>query len=514
VGKVVDDTVVNDQLADERVDERVDESSHIEPKHVDESSHIEPKHKEKELLTPPSDSTKEPTEQLSDYNAILLEVFRLIDTNSNGSIEKTELMLALRPNNKAYKMIQASEYLVPLLQPRHIGATFKEMATTTPGSVTMEEFVAYATRVVEVEDVDRQEKIAAIEKEITETAKLRDERVHMLRESVEYAEDEATLSTLLEMIPTNEDPRFVLLSKQAKEKLDKLKTQEVEGDSTVSLDQMLTTTADIDGRAPMAEVMDGPALPDLLPDGWEEHTDEESGAPYFYNTISGAQVWERPVAVENTVAEDDNNRTEVAGEDGAPIVANEKTGDIEDENGAVAKVEALVFTVDDVEDAGIGTSAGAGEVVEEGEINVEKTVVVEEGGTVLEEAVVISEAENVNNNSDIGEKEEIVVATGEDQEETPLTLPKGWAPLTDEESGAIYYFNEVTGEQVWEIPTEEQVVQVEATEPVEVQEEMKILPDGWVEYKDEENNVYYYNTITAEQQWEIPTESAGIMSEV
>ena len=61
------------------------------------------------------------------------------------------------------------------------------------------------------------------------------------------------------------------------------------------------------------------------------------------------------------------------------------------------------------------------------------------------------------------------------------------------------------------VPTEADITEGEATEGVT---EKVVLPEGWVEYLDEASGApYYYNTVTAEQVWELPTESANVNPE-
>ena len=59
-----------------------------------------------------------------------------------------------------------------------------------------------------------------------------------------------------------------------------------------------------------------------------------------------------------------------------------------------------------------------------------------------------------------------------------MSLPSGWKEVTDESYG-VYFFNESTGETVYEKPGSE------GSESA--------LPAGWSETKDEEGNIYYYH---------------------
>ena len=50
-----------------------------------------------------------------------------------------------------------------------------------------------------------------------------------------------------------------------------------------------------------------PAAEDSLPSGWVEYHDEESGVPYYYNTITAEQVWEKPTQPAEEVNEKNGN---------------------------------------------------------------------------------------------------------------------------------------------------------------------------------------------------------------
>ena len=83
-------------------------------------------------LTASSGATETPmiaADDTKDSQTVLKEAFALIDKNHNGIIDKQEMLLALRPGHEAYSTIANAVHLKPLLQPRHMNNTFKEMAT-------------------------------------------------------------------------------------------------------------------------------------------------------------------------------------------------------------------------------------------------------------------------------------------------------------------------------------------------------------------------------------------------
>jgi hypothetical protein len=82
-------------------------------------------------------------------------------------------------------------------------------------------------------------------------------------------------------------------------------------------------------------------------------------------------------------------------------------------------------------------------------------------------------------------------------EEVSIPLPYGWHE-TWTEDGYKYYYNSVTNETTWEIPTEPAATSEENTNQTP-------LPDGWEQYHTEDGAVYYYNHNTGVTAWEIPS---------
>lgn len=87
-----------------------------------------------------------------------------------------------------------------------------------------------------------------------------------------------------------------------------------------------------------------------------------------------------------------------------------------------------------------------------------------------------------------------------------LTLPPGWAEAKDPETGAPYFYNEITGESQWEYPSEcTSSQQVNAT---------STLPQDWEETLDESTGQrYYYNRKTNTTQWERPNSVSEAISQ-
>ena len=90
--------------------------------------------------------------------------------------------------------------------------------------------------------------------------------------------------------------------------------------------------------------------------------------------------------------------------------------------------------------------------------------------------------------------------------EEAVTLPydESAAPIVEENAAPVTE-EAAPIEMETEPPTE---LTEPTTESTEIEKETQVLPTGWVEYKDEDQHQYYYNTIDGSQVWEFPTESA------
>eukprot|EP00985_Skeletonema_marinoi_P011820 scaffold5613_cov210-Skeletonema_marinoi.AAC.1 len=152
-------------------------------------------------------------------------------------------------------------------------------------------------------------------------------------------------------------------------------------------------------------------------------------------------------------------------------------------------------------------------------------------------------------------EDKVVVEPEITEEEAPL-LPDGWVKGIDEASGNPYYYNSVTGESLWDLPSasteqgnvavesapvdvrageeindtdnvdeypkveveHEEVAQVNADEAARfdsptdgqvegesgVVSEVGPLPTGWMEANDPSGRVFYFNSSTGQSSWERP----------
>jgi hypothetical protein len=224
--------------------------------------------------------------------------------------------------------------------------------------------------------------------------------------------------------------------------------------------------------------------PDYVSDGWIELVDPGSGETYYFNEIDNTTSWERPVSLAITEAEIDN----------------------ENELGRNAEPE---------EDRPISES------VEKPESSPEESAPLN----------TVDEDEEVETHG----KSDGQLITG-DHDDLPA-LSEGWIELVDSSSGSLYYFNELTNDTRWEIPSshgEETVPpsnvdssEIEARPEEErperaIAEESNVekknmgtsasaseddqgLPPGWAELVDQSSGkACYFNEIENITSWEKP----------
>lgn len=104
----------------------------------------------------------------------------------------------------------------------------------------------------------------------------------------------------------------------------------------------------------------------------------------------------------------------------------------------------------------------------------------------------------------------------EDNSEVSEELPEGWEAILDPSSGDYYYYNADSGTTSWDKPWREIVN--EAVEQVSLESNVcersdEELPENWFAVEDPlSGDTYYYNEVTNETSWEVPTDASNIMS--
>lgn len=144
---------------------------------------------------------------------------------------------------------------------------------------------------------------------------------------------------------------------------------------------------------------------------------------------------------------------------------------------------------------------------------------------VLEEQVLSSENEENEEKRDEQQSEiieqslehdevaEVPIDTAENIEERPPPTPTkeevsnsprigSWAQMKDED-GNIYYYNTITGETSWHPPEE---MALDGISSHQHETEGQIRNGDWIQLQDDGGNFYWYNEVTGESSWELPVE--------
>jgi len=343
------------------------------------------------------------------------------------------------------------------------------------------------------------------------------------------------------------------------------------------------------GDNPAADTIPVPVQPELekdadaLPEGWIEATDPTTGKVYYYNEVSSESSWERPCAVaqedkdangpsslnvsdqldaddkpvnvEEDVNADDqpisveeeinNEQPNTIIEDEA-IVANEEP-DVVEELSNDALPEAWIETKDQSSGKVYYYNQTTGESAWERPCNVKEADQQEVESIVEKEATSSAAEEDSNVLDEVQPAVDPQIDEGKEneQENTVDMLPEGWIELTDEGSGKVYYFNELSGVTQWDRPEPIDVVITEEEEepapmkadtvdnegspfPKDEEEEeeddekstdteqsasvhssanlsFESLPSGWIEASDPTTGkVYYYNEESGASSWDKP----------
>jgi hypothetical protein len=292
-----------------------------------------------------------------------------------------------------------------------------------------------------------------------------------------------------------------------------------------------------------------------LPEGWEEATDPSTQQVYYFNSISGETVWERPTKEEPSATEDipeQYNEPEIVAEQ------TENEGSAPEEE--PANIVAAVIEASPVENEMSDLPEGWEEFTDStthkmyyynslsGETAWERPM--EEASNPIDEPEIV--VERIRNEESSPEDQPMNPAAAEintgasrvSEQEAP-SMPEGWEETIDPTTQQVYFYNSITGKTAWERPavttssateyaldsatndaapelvveesleTEEIPSEDQDEEPAEVSFEEEgegladPLPNNWTESVDTSSGeAYYYNSQSGETSWERPKDTA------
>lgn len=220
--------------------------------------------------------------------------------------------------------------------------------------------------------------------------------------------------------------------------------------------------------------------PPLLPEGWVESFDANTGRVYFYNERTGASSWDRPMIDDISASVDADVDKEKVAAVGLPTAAVDRDAADENTNIESIQLEAGPLKQDDSEEEAL--PMGWEKVVDPTTEQVyyfnpttgisswdypsnhtqveglaETTVTID----VAEAAVVsLSTQEMVEVSAPtlyVDETMHTATATTASESESSATkeevsMPEGWIELCDQTTGKIFYYNEISGTSQWHRP--------------------------------------------------------------
>ena len=84
-------------------------------------------------------------------------LFEMLDIDSSKTLEKREILKAMRDNKKVKTIIETSKSLEPLLHPAKYKSIFSKINTSSDGHITLEEFSKFIDDVEQVAKKEEKE---------------------------------------------------------------------------------------------------------------------------------------------------------------------------------------------------------------------------------------------------------------------------------------------------------------------------------------------------------------------
>ena len=217
----------------------------------------------------------------------------------------------------------------------------------------------------------------------------------------------------------------------------------------------------------VSDDVDEPQPRNSLPFGWVEGVDEASGAVYYYNTITDESSWTIPInetmnenAQQLGPSEDNNAEFESKNPEAAFEPANSSAVGLPQQSitsEAVPSEEPPFFDGSNALQSLTPTDEAGQEI--QHEVVSSEELPFSDGSTIHQSLNATDDAvqeiehapeqsPGLANDDAIGNEQELPVPAVSEE-----MLPAGWVEGFDESSGRVYYYNEMSGESLWEKPS-------------------------------------------------------------
>lgn len=256
------------------------------------------------------------------------------------------------------------------------------------------------------------------------------------------------------------------------------------------------------------------SIDESLPNDWIALVDQDSGETYYSNEVTGETTWDKPEIFnkQNTSYNDaDQSNT-----------SNDYSQEEEESEGELSEVlegalpEGWISILDPDSGEYYYSNEQTGEVTWD-----RPAAELEKEEEIHDKTASQSQFDDENSTSENGsfdqgseDQESDAQESSAQEEEEEGDLPEGWISLVDEDSGDVYYFNEVTGVTTWDRPIEDEEEtsdsKMSSQDQPEFQNEQQDnnadedLPPGWMSIVDPASGDVYYSNEFGETTWDKP----------